>query len=60
MTHTIKGRPLCECSNAELVAEFDAGSWLDCQEGLSPEQERRLQAIEREMAQRDRFKVNVR
>lgn len=51
-THTIKGKPLAEASDDDLRAEYDAGQWLDCQEGLTPDQEARLLAVEAEMAKR--------
>ncbi len=50
--YTIKGKPLAECSVEELNTEYDAGNWFECQEGLAPEQERRLIAIETEIERR--------
>lgn len=49
---TVKGRSLAECSDADLYAEWEGGMYLDCSEGLTPEQEARMIAIEREMAKR--------
>lgn len=51
-SHTISGKPLPECTDAELHAEWEGGMYLDCTEGLTKEQAERLTAIEREMEKR--------
>lgn len=52
--YTIKGKPLSECTDAELCAEWEAGMWFDCQEGLTKAQEAKHLAVEQEMTRRER------
>ncbi|MBL6598351.1 MAG: hypothetical protein ISP41_05620 [Alphaproteobacteria bacterium] len=45
-------KPLDELSDAELRAAWEDGNWLATQGGITPEQERLLDEIERELARR--------
>ena len=45
-------KPVKELTDAELQAAWEDGNWLASQGGITPEHERLLDAIERELARR--------
>ena len=52
MTYTLSGKPLAGCTYDELHREWEAGLYRECQVGLSPEDDARLSAVEREMCKK--------
>jgi hypothetical protein len=47
-------KPLQDLTDQELRAAWEDGNWLATQGGITPEQERLLERIERELARRHR------
>lgn len=52
INHTIKGKPLPECSYDELAHEMNNGLVWEAMDGLTKAQQERLTAVERELDKR--------
>ena len=53
-------KPIDELTDAELRAAWEDGNWLATQGGITVEQERLLDAIERELARRAKNRARKR